>query len=443
MMERYVDAGEVARWQRWIDDTVRWSKRTGEPAIVVSKDDHQLTLYENGPRGAHLPRRHRPQQPRTARCAPGDHATPEGRYKVTSKRNVGQTAFYKALMLDYPNQEDRKRFDELRRQGQIPRGAGPGNLIEIHGEGGRAKDWTRGCVAVSNEHMDSSSSGCEWALRSRSSAAAAKVACSRAWFGATRTRTTQAMTQPSIDSLARAAFVEAAPRRRRLRRRDRAVGAGDERRRGAGGGRRALERRRRLGRRLPIPAAARGAGARSVDRDRAPRHRSQGSERKLEAESKKLLASLERRTPRGSYVVVDRTNNLLYLRKPDEVALQAVCSAGSGSILKEPNGKRTWVFDTPQGQFKVISILKNPIWRKPDWAFIEEGEPIPTDVNERFEPGMLGEFGLYFGDGFLIHGTLYERLLGRNVTHGCIRLGKKDLRELVQATRLGTQIYIF
>jgi hypothetical protein len=48
LMERYVDAGEVARWQRWIDDTVRWSKKTGEPAIVVSKDDHRLTLYENG-----------------------------------------------------------------------------------------------------------------------------------------------------------------------------------------------------------------------------------------------------------------------------------------------------------------------------------------------------------------------------------------------------------
>ena len=120
-----------------------------------------------------------------------------------------------------------------------------------------------------------------------------------------------------------------------------------------------------------------------------------------------------------------------------------MCSAGSGSILKEPNGKRTWVFDSPQGQFKVISILKNPVWRKPDWAFIEEGEPIPKNVNDRFEYGTLGEYGLYFGDGFLIHGTLYERLLGRNVTHGCIRLGKKDLRELVQATRLGTQIYIF
>jgi lipoprotein-anchoring transpeptidase ErfK/SrfK len=165
--------------------------------------------------------------------------------------------------------------------------------------------------------------------------------------------------------------------------------------------------------------------------------------KKLESEGRKLAAALDRKTPKAGYVVVDRTNNLLYLRTPTEVKLQAVCSAGSGSILKEPNGKRTWVFDTPQGQFKVISVLKNPVWRKPDWAFIEEGEPIPTNVNQRFEPGMLGEYGLYFGDGYLIHGTLYERLLGRNVTHGCIRLGKKDLRELVAATRLGTQIYIF
>ena len=153
MMERYVDAGEVARWQRWIDDTVRWSKRTGQPAIVVSKDDHLLTLYERGSEVHTFPADIGLNN-LEGKVRAGDHATPEGRYKVTSKRNVGQTAFYKAFMLDYPNQEDRKRFDELRRKGEIPNGAGPGNLIEIHGEGGRAKDWTRGCVAVSNEHMD-------------------------------------------------------------------------------------------------------------------------------------------------------------------------------------------------------------------------------------------------------------------------------------------------
>jgi hypothetical protein len=153
LMGRYVDAGEVARWQRWIEDTVRWSKRTGQPAIVVSKDDHLLTLYEKGREVLTFPAdlgiNNLPDKVRA-----GDHATPEGRYKITSKRNVGQTAYYKAFMLDYPNQEDRKRFDEMRRRGEIPRGVGPGSLIEIHGEGGRAKDWTKGCVAVSNDHMD-------------------------------------------------------------------------------------------------------------------------------------------------------------------------------------------------------------------------------------------------------------------------------------------------
>jgi L,D-peptidoglycan transpeptidase YkuD (ErfK/YbiS/YcfS/YnhG family) len=153
MMERYVDAGQVARWQRWIDDTVRWSKTTGDIAIVVSKDDHRLTVYENGlavkayPADIGL-------NNLGDKVRAGDHATPEGRYKITSKKSGGQTAYYKALLLDYPNDEDRARFDAMRRRGEIPRGEGPGNLIEIHGEGGRAKDWTRGCVAVSNDHMD-------------------------------------------------------------------------------------------------------------------------------------------------------------------------------------------------------------------------------------------------------------------------------------------------
>jgi hypothetical protein len=42
----------------------------------------------------------------------------------------------------------------MRRRGEIPTGVGPGSLIEIHGEGGRQQDWTKGCVAVSNDHMD-------------------------------------------------------------------------------------------------------------------------------------------------------------------------------------------------------------------------------------------------------------------------------------------------
>jgi murein L,D-transpeptidase YafK len=82
----------------------------------------------------------------------GDAATPEGRYRITHKKAA--STYYKALALDYPNAEDRQRFAQMKRRGQIPRGVGPGNAIEIHGDGGRGKDWTRGCVAISNRDID-------------------------------------------------------------------------------------------------------------------------------------------------------------------------------------------------------------------------------------------------------------------------------------------------
>jgi len=43
----------------------------------------------------------------------------------------------------------------------------------------------------------------------------------------------------------------------------------------------------------------------------------------------------------------------------------------------------------------------------------------------------------------MIHGTLYERLLGRPVSHGCIRLGKEPLREVWRLAPIGTPVYIY
>jgi len=178
-------------------------------------------------------------------------------------------------------------------------------------------------------------------------------------------------------------------------------------------------------------AAARGATAASTDPARA------------RAEIRKIQAELRRLVPANPYVVVDRTNNRIYLRRGDEVELTALCSAGSGSVLVDEAGGRRWVFDTPRGRFKVLRKITDPVWRKPDWAFVEEGEPIPRDPGDRIEYGVLGEYGLYFGDGFLIHGTLYERLLGRSVSHGCIRVGRDDLRQIYRSAQVGTSIFIF
>lgn len=164
---------------------------------------------------------------------------------------------------------------------------------------------------------------------------------------------------------------------------------------------------------------------------------------RLEAQKRRLQTQLARLAPRGLYIVIDQTHNRLYVRKDGDVVLEAVCSAGSGMVLKEGPSGRTWVFDTPRGRFRVLTKIENPVWRKPDWAFIEEGEPIPTDAAERFEYGTLGEYALYFGNGYMIHGTLYERLLGRSVTHGCIRLGRDDLRKVYAVASVGTPIFIY
>ncbi len=165
---------------------------------------------------------------------------------------------------------------------------------------------------------------------------------------------------------------------------------------------------------------------------------------RLERRSRDLAARLKAAAPKGVYIVIDETQNLLYLKRDEETLLDAKVSAGSGMVLKESVGKkRVWVFDSPRGRFEVLSMLRNPVWAKPDWAFVEDGEPIPTNPADRLETGSLGEYALYFGNGYMIHGTLYERLLGRAVSHGCVRVGRDDLRKVWANAHLGMRIFIY
>jgi L,D-transpeptidase YbiS len=147
--------------------------------------------------------------------------------------------------------------------------------------------------------------------------------------------------------------------------------------------------------------------------------------------------------PWGLYVVIDTAANRLYLVRDQKVQKEVVVSCGSGDVLEERGGSRKWIFDTPRGEFSVTSKLVNPTWIKPDWAFIEEGEKPPANFNDRVDNDSLGAYALGFGDGYFIHGTLYTRLLGRNVTHGCVRVGDKDLKSVFETVPLGTKVYIY
>jgi murein L,D-transpeptidase YafK len=83
----------------------------------------------------------------------GDHKTPEGIY-VLDFRNA-HSQFYKAIHISYPSGRDRLAARK--------KGVPPGGDVFVHGlpngygyvgAAHRLKDWTDGCIAVTNQEID-------------------------------------------------------------------------------------------------------------------------------------------------------------------------------------------------------------------------------------------------------------------------------------------------
>lgn len=141
-------------WKRWYDQTIRESAQNQSYALIVDKFAGKCYLFFAGKLKATYPVELGKNWIGGKRYS-GDKATPEGRYKVTKKKDGHQTRYFKALLLNYPNDEDKKRFQEEIRGKTLPRYARIGSLIEIHGDGGRGANWTEGCVAFTNNDIDS------------------------------------------------------------------------------------------------------------------------------------------------------------------------------------------------------------------------------------------------------------------------------------------------
>lgn len=161
------------------------------------------------------------------------------------------------------------------------------------------------------------------------------------------------------------------------------------------------------------------------------------------ARLKRLRRRIDALAPRGIYVTVDTWSNHLKVYRNGELLRDALCSTGSGTVLKDPETGRQWIFDTPLGERRVQKKVRDPVWVKPDWAFIEEGYQPPKSARERVDDFSLGDYGLYLGDGYIIHGTIFQTLLGRRVTHGCIRVGDEDLEWVYWRVPLGARVYLY
>lgn len=148
-------------------------------------------------------------------------------------------------------------------------------------------------------------------------------------------------------------------------------------------------------------------------------------------------------TPSDPYIVVNTTYNRFKLYKNRKQIREGFCSTGSYTLLKS-HDKREWIFHTPKGMYKVQGKVTNPVWRRPDWSFVEEGLPIPpANDPSRWEAGVLGDYALSIGNGYLIHGTIYKRFLGMPVTHGCIRMNDDDLEAVYKTLEIGSKVYVY
>lgn len=144
----------------------------------------------------------------------------------------------------------------------------------------------------------------------------------------------------------------------------------------------------------------------------------------------------------GTLITVDTSKNVVYLFRDGAFIAKAPAATGMDKMLE--HGARKWLFRTPRGIHRVLRKVESPVWRKPDWAYVEEGKKIPPpDHPSRLVKGKLGKYALDLGEGIMIHGTREKNSLGKKASHGCIRVGDEMLEHVWRASSVGTPVYIF
>ena len=120
--------------------------------ILIVKSQRKLQLLS----GARVMKEYRValgNSPVGAKERQGDGKTPEGNYVIDFRNR--NSRFHRSLHISYPNALDRARAKKL--------GVDPGGDVFIHGlmngygwigAAHRSKDWTLGCIAVTNEEIE-------------------------------------------------------------------------------------------------------------------------------------------------------------------------------------------------------------------------------------------------------------------------------------------------
>lgn len=119
--------------------------------VLVKKSARKMYLVRNG-KALKIYTISLGKNPVGAKTRSGDNRTPEGSYTLDWRKKSSR--FYRSIHISYPNREDRSLAME--------RGEDPGGMIMIHGTPDpynrigqelKKRDWTDGCIAVTNDEM--------------------------------------------------------------------------------------------------------------------------------------------------------------------------------------------------------------------------------------------------------------------------------------------------
>ncbi|WP_133512661.1 L,D-transpeptidase family protein [Candidatus Thiosymbion oneisti] len=106
-------------------------------------------------------------------------------------------------------------------------------------------------------------------------------------------------------------------------------------------------------------------------------------------------------------------------------------------------GREGW--DTPLGNFSIVSKVKDPTWTPPASIraeHAEQGEILPAVVPAGPD-NPLGQYALRLSaKKYLIHGTNKPWGLGMQVSHGCIRMYPEDIEQLFPEVPIATPVTI-
>jgi len=199
------------------------------------------------------------------------------------------------------------------------------------------------------------------------------------------------------------------------------------------------------------------------------------------------------------YIVISLADHRLWFKRGQEVLFTTRVATGTGKFLERAGGQR-WRFETPRGRLVVERKDVEPPWVPPDWHYVEvarkrglrvvhlergmrlpagggavvtvsgnevvtrypDGREVPIEAregqelrvgreiiippygtNQRKYFGTLGSNRLYLGDGYGIHGTDVPTSIGRDASHGCVRVRNEDAELLFRIVPIGTVVYIY